>query len=496
MSLSVLFIFIASIAIVLTLVANVMLKGNHNWLLHFFQFFSGSLFLVSGYVKAVDPLGTAYKMEQYFAEFESTFSDTWMSFMSGLFPWLSQSSAWFAIIMVVLELVIGALLLLGIWRRFTAWAFFIIILFFTMLTGFTYLTGYVPSGSNFFSFGEWAEFNKTNMRVTDCGCFGDFIKLEPKTSFLKDVFLLIPAIWFLFAWRSFHQFFSHTVRKNLAIGFTLVAFLFSMYNVYMDEPVIDFRPFTPGVNILAEKERQEEALANVPVTMVIEHKGDGHIVKMSQEEYMKVFRDYPKEEWNYLDPEVGEPDIPITKLREFEVSSLEGGDGTYELLDYEGYHFLIISQDLLDDGFEEVTTLIQDTLWTTDTVVVEGDTLVVSRIEQIDQHTLVTRDYFWKKRYLRAYNEVVMPLVSAAEAEGIPSRLILKFSNEDKVLDLISEIGFEGEVYQADDILLKTIMRSNPGVLLMKDGEIIQKWHHRKVPDFQDIKAKHIQLND
>jgi uncharacterized membrane protein YphA (DoxX/SURF4 family) len=492
MSLTVLFFFIATIAIVLTLIANVLLRGNRQWLLHFFQYFSGALFVVSGYVKAVDPLGTAYKMEQYFAEFEATFQGTWLSFLSGLFPWLSQGSVWFAIIMVVLELVIGVLLLLGVWRRFAAWAFFIIILFFTALTGFTYLTGYVPSDANFFAFGDWTTFNQTNMRVTDCGCFGDFIKLEPRTSFLKDVFLLIPAIWFLLAWGSFHQFFSQSLRRLLAIGFTLLSLLFCLYNVYMNEPVIDFRPFTPGVNIRAEKEAQDEALANVPVTMVIENKADGRIVKLAQDEYMKVFRDYPKEEWTFLDPEVGEPDIPITKVREFEVSTLDGDEGTYALLDFEGYHFWIISQDLLDDGYDELVRLTQDTLWTTDTLVVDGDTLMVQRVEQIDQRTEVEHDYKWRKRYLGAFNDVIMPLVNEAAAAGIPSRLVLKYANQDKVLDLVDEIGFEGDVYLADDILLKTIMRSNPGLLLMKDGEIIQKWHFRKVPGFQDIKARYI----
>ena len=68
---------------------------------------------------------------------------------------------------------------------------FLLVAFFTVLTGFTYLTGFVPDGSNFFDFGSWVGVhNENNMKVKDCGCFGDFIKLKPKTSFLKDVFLL------------------------------------------------------------------------------------------------------------------------------------------------------------------------------------------------------------------------------------------------------------------------------------------------------------------
>jgi uncharacterized membrane protein YphA (DoxX/SURF4 family) len=140
------------------------------------------------------PLGTAYKMEQYFAEFQGTFEDTTLSFMAPLFPTLSEYAIGFSVGMIVFEIILGLMLLLGSWPKVTAWAFFLLVLFFTFLTGFTYLTGYVPEGVNFFQFGQWGPYVETNMKVTDCGCFGDFIKLEPKTSFLKDIFLLVPSL--------------------------------------------------------------------------------------------------------------------------------------------------------------------------------------------------------------------------------------------------------------------------------------------------------------
>src|SRR5690606_2551105 len=139
----------------------------------------------------------------------------------------------------VLEILIGLTLLTGLWKRFTAWAFFLIILFFTVLTGFTYLTGFIPTSSNFFAFSEWGAFAKTNMRVTDCGCFGDFIKLDPRTSFLKDVFLLIPAIYFLFKYRGFIEIFKPKTQKLLVLSLTLATILFCFRNIYMDEPITD-----------------------------------------------------------------------------------------------------------------------------------------------------------------------------------------------------------------------------------------------------------------
>lgn len=490
MSLTTLVLFIGTIAILLTLVSYQFSKSRPNWILHFLQFFSGTLFLVSGYVKAVDPIGTALKMEQYFAEFEATFEPTWLSFLSKIFPILSEGSIWVALIMVILEIFIGLTLITGLWKKFTAWAFFLIILFFTVLTGFTYLTGFVPTSSNFFSFSEWGVFAKSNMRVTDCGCFGDFIKLDPRTSFFKDVFLLIPAIYFLFSYRSFIEIFKPGTKRAIVITLTLATILFCIRNVWMGEPVTDFRPFTPGVDIKAEKEKQDEALMNVPMTMVIKNKATGEVVKMDQDAYMKVYKDYPKDAWEYLDPEVGEPDIPITKIREFEISNMDGEDATYEILDFEGYQFLIVSPKLILDGIIESTVTVLDTLYAADTIVVGVDTLVNQRIEQIDQRTIPKNEYEWNSNYLEIYKDKIMPLVKAASQDELPVRFITAFSSPEILADLKDNIGLPGDSYQADDILIKTIMRSNPGVLLLKNGTIINKWHHRKLPEYQNIKQQ------
>lgn len=79
--------------------------------------------MFSGWVKAVDPMGTAFKMEDYFAEFESTFSETAMSFVAPLFPLLSQYSLAFAIFMIIFEIVLGIMLILGDRPKWTSWLF-------------------------------------------------------------------------------------------------------------------------------------------------------------------------------------------------------------------------------------------------------------------------------------------------------------------------------------------------------------------------------------
>ena len=86
MNLGTLILVIGSVAVVLTLLTGLVLKAHKSWLMTFLQIFTGVLFIFSGWVKAVDPLGTAYKMHQYFAEFEFTFVETWFSFLAPIFP--------------------------------------------------------------------------------------------------------------------------------------------------------------------------------------------------------------------------------------------------------------------------------------------------------------------------------------------------------------------------------------------------------------------------
>lgn len=180
-------IYIAIAAVLLTIGMMYVMKNNKSVLMSFVQNFAGLLFIFSGWVKAVDPMGTAIKMEDYFAEFNAAFADSAFSFLAPMFPFFSQYSLAVAIFMIIFEIVLGVMLILGDRPKLTAWLFLLVI-FFTILTGYTYLTGFVPLDTTFFKFGNWTEFKATNMRVTDCGCFGDFIKLDPRVSFLRIFF--------------------------------------------------------------------------------------------------------------------------------------------------------------------------------------------------------------------------------------------------------------------------------------------------------------------
>ena len=143
MTLTKVFVITTIVAIILTLMVEFVFKKRKSWLLSFVQNFTGFFFLFSGIVKAVDPLGTAYKMDQYFAEFQDQFARMGMDTFSQLFPWLASFSTGFSVGMIVLELALGVALIVG-WSRFwTSVIFFLTVIMFTILTGsvsYTHLT--------------------------------------------------------------------------------------------------------------------------------------------------------------------------------------------------------------------------------------------------------------------------------------------------------------------------------------------------------------------
>ena len=487
-----LLLFVGVVALLLTGAVAIFNKGQKNWLMSYLQNFTGFLFIFSGFVKAADPLGTAYKMEQYFTEFESTFEGTWMSFIAPLFPQLSSISSWFSVAMVIFEIVLGIMLIIGARKKLTSWLFFLLVAFFTFLTGFTYLTGYVPEGGNFFDFSTWADYDKNNMKVTDCGCFGDFLKLEPKISFFKDVFLLFPAVYFLFKWREMHQLFSDKARSVTLIASTVLLFVYSISNFIWDIPHIDFRPFNIGKDVATQRTAELDAMSNVQIkSWVLEHKSDGRTMEVPNAQYMKEFQSY-KEEWSVVDNIQTEPTVKKTKLSDFEVMDLDGEDVTEGFLAEKGYTIMLVAHKLKYDS-EMATRIVQDTTFAIDTVMIfdqetktETEQIVksISNIAPSDQRYV---KYNWDVDYIDKYNSVIKPLAEKAKSAGVKVKAVMGGADENIVSSFREVTGLDIEYYKADDILLKTIVRSNPGIVLWKDGKIVFKWHYKKVPSFDTI---------
>jgi len=453
MTLTTLLIRITIAAIILTALTGFVFKKQKNWLITFLQHFCGSLFLFSGWVKAVDPLGTAYKITDYFGEFESTFGGSAMSFLAPIFPLLSKYAVHLSVGMIVLEIVLGLMLIMGSKVKFAAWAFLLLNLFFTFLTGFTYLTGYVPEGVNFFDFGNWGDYKVTNMKVTDCGCFGDFLKLEPKVSFLKDLALLVPAFFFVFRSKSMHNLVGSKLSTGILGVSTIGLLAYCFSNYVWDIPHADFRPFKVEADIRTQRTAELEAQANVQITdWVLQNKATKEELILPNATYMKQFQNYPKTEWSIIDQIKTEPAIKSTKLSEFAVENAEGYDISEELLNDPGYSIMMVCYKLKgeDDNFD--------------------------------------------KNYVERFTQVTNTFTTAAEKAGWKVYGIAGAAGTDKIEKFRHEAQTAYPFYMADDILLKTIVRSNPGIVLMKDGKILDKWHYKQLPAFEEVQANYKNL--
>ncbi len=485
-------------ALVLTAGVGFLYKSHKSWLMTFLQNYCGALFIFSGWVKAVDPLGTAYKMEQYFDEFYSTFEGTWFGFIAPLFPVFSKYAIWFSLFMIILEIVLGIMLIIGAKQKLTSWIFLLLVAFFLVLTGFTYLTGYVPNGVNFFQFGSWGEYNANNMKVTDCGCFGDFIKLLPKTSFFKDVALMIPAIYFVMRHKDMHELFNNKV-KNAIISISTIALLFYCFsNFVWDLPKNDFRPFKIGTDVRAVREAEENAMAAVQITgWLLEHKETGESLTVPNADYMRDYTAKYKGVYKVVDQIKGEPAIESTKISEFEITDLRGNDITDDILYNDQPHFLIVNYMLKGDPSRE-TRIVKDSVFVMDTVVVasnDSDVLDTVVVRNFDQEVEREEHYIsqnWKQSYIKTHIEKLKPFTDKAKNLGIPVLMAIGKSDPEAIMDFDKATGLAIDYGMADDILLKTIVRSNPGVVLWKDGKILDKWHINKLPKFEDVVEEHL----
>jgi len=489
MTLGQLLLYVGIAAIFVSLIVAFIFKKKNDWLTTYLQSFCGCLFLFSGWVKAVDPMGTAYKLENYFTEFESTFEGSWFSFIAPLFPLLSEYGIWLSVGTVVFEILLGIMLILGLFPKFTSWAFTLLILFFTGLTGFTYLTGYVPDGINFFEFSKWGEYNKTNMKVTDCGCFGDFLILEPKVSFLKDIFLLIPSFYFIFFHKKFHQLIENKAISRSIVGLsTLGLIVYCLSNYMWDLPQADFRPFNKGKDVKKQREAELDAMASIKIlAWKLKNKESGKVVELSNDIYMKEFKNYPKAEWEVVDQIKSEPAIKASKISEMEFTNMDGNDVTDEILDSQESIFVIIAKKLEGKAVSSKVT-VQDSIFAVDTIHLDnGNSELVKSFMGLEDKQVTKTNYKWDSKYIDNYKTKVVPLIQEAAKNKIKSYIVVGGADPTMINAFEEEVESGAQFLTADDILLKTIVRSNPGITLWKGGKILNKWHISQFPGYEKL---------
>ncbi len=360
------------------------------WALQAARFLVGGLFIFSGAIKINDPVGTAIKLEEYFEVFAIDIASFFELFVPMALP--------LAVFLCVLEVVLGIAVLLNYRVKITYWLLLIIIVFFTFLT--------------FYS----AYFDK----VTDCGCFGDAIKLTPWESFIKDIILTV-FIAFLFVKREAmeEEGTAVGVTKDIVIATATAFSLFIGIYAIRHLPFIDFRTYKIGNNLPQLMEPSGE----LKYEYVMEK--DGKEYRMEQYPTDKA---YQFKEMVILNPEV-QP-----KITDYAVWNDEG-DYTQET--FTGNKLFVITYSVAKvnkDHFSEINTLISQ---------LNG---------QVDSWALTASD------------------PASFEAFRHEVQLSIPF-------------------YYSDATVLKTIVRSNPGLLLVKDGIVKGKWHFNDVPTASEVMA-------
>lgn len=356
----------------------------------------GVLFIISGFIKANDPLGFSYKLDEYFTVF-------------GM-PWLSVLSLWLAIGICAFEIGLGVALLLGAKMKFTVWSLLLMTIFFTFLT-----------------FWSW----KFDV-VKDCGCFGDALKLKPFESFMKDVILLI-LITFIYLGRSnIKPVFGEKASTVLAyLGF-IGSFVFSIY-CYMHLPIIDFRPYAIGKSIPEGMKLPPNAITD-SVVMVFIYEKDGKQVELNMDQLKTIDDTYKFVDRK--DKVIREGDKP--PIHDFTINTADGTNVTNDVLAMKNV-FLLVAYDLNHTN-EKVQGQIND-------------------------------------------------FVALCQKDGIEF-IGMTSATPKEVDDFRHKHNSMFEYYYSDATMLKTMIRSNPGLILLKNGTVADMWHYNDFPTYDEVRVR------
>lgn len=355
------------------------------------RFLLGGVLVFSGFVKAVDPLGSQYKIQDYLEAFQIA------SWFPSFFPLL------IGVVLAAIEFSVGVFLFLGIRKTTAAWLSLLLMIFMTPLT--LYLALANP--------------------VSDCGCFGDAWVLTNWQTFWKNVVLLVAAIS-VFKWKSLIiRFISLKMEWLISLYTFLFVFALSFYCL-AKLPILDFRPYKIGQSIREGMVIPEGAKPTVFESIfVLEKNGE-------KKEF--TLENYPDSTWKFIETrtivkEKGyEPPIHDFSMMEME----SGEDVTDSVLTDKGYSFL----------------------------------LVAHRIEEADDSNI----------------DLINEIYDYSVEHGY--RFYCLTSSPDDQIELWKDkTGAEYPFCLMDDITLKTMIRSNPGLMLMKDGTVLNKWSGGELPD-------------
>jgi uncharacterized membrane protein YphA (DoxX/SURF4 family) len=373
---------------------------NLNWTLNVIaRVLVGLVFIFSSFVKGVDPMGTSFKITEYL---------TAWTFLGMSFDWLTPLATIMSMGLITLEFLVGVLLLTGGFRRFSAWLLALMMLFFTFTTLFDAITN----------------------EVTDCGCFGDAIKLTNWQTFWKNVLLDVPTVW-IFLTRNLRR--KLRFERDMLISlFAVVAMVvFGLYNIN-NEPCIDFRSWKVGNQMI---DMDKDAQVKSYVTYV--NKETGERDEFLSDELVQRMEDPEWEQkWEWESSRVEDPH----EIR---------ADG-----------FSMLDMDMNDHAKEMIGS---------------EEYLLIATIHHLEK---VNKDGV----------EGIEEAMEWAEESGVQMVLLTSALAED-VQSFLYANGFDDlEFYFADATAIETMLRSNPGFILLKEGKVLGKWHYRHADDIEDFK--------
>lgn len=365
-----------------------------NILFHLARIIVGALFVFSGFVKGIDPWGSAYKFIDYFSALGLD-SFSWAAYSLGM-------------ILSLAEFFVGVGILFGLRFKIFPIGALLFMLFFTPLT-------------------LWIAIANP---VTDCGCFGDAWVITNWETFYKNLVLLILSI---LIWGK-HSGIKPWPLPALRTGLSLLVLLIYMVTVARSawlEPVIDFRPFKVGVNI-------PEAMAIPPDAEpdIYEHalyyrnKKSNEVVRFSDKDY--PWEDTENWEFERMDEPVLVKEGFRPAIKSFVVETYQGDNIADRFLYDPGYVFVMVSHKLERASLRNIEKFNRLALW--------------------------------------------------ADQNGF-AFIGLTSSDPSAFENFKREAGIKFDFYTADEIDLKTIVRSNPGLLVLKNGTIAGKYSHNNLPD-------------
>lgn len=346
------------------------------------RYIVGVLFLISGFVKIVDPTGTAIKFEEYFTLFAQD-----IPFMSGLFEAMVPAAMFFSFLLTSLEIVIGIALIINYRSKITAPTLLGLIGFFTILTWYSF------------------QFDK----VTDCGCFGDAMPLTPGQSFSKDLVLMVFAVVIFLARKKDTRKRNELNLDAAVIGVWGISLLFAYVNL-AHLPVIDFRPYAIGNNL--------DTLLN-----------DG---------------EQPVYKFKFLDK---------TTNKEIIAEEYLTGDN-YE---YTGY---------VEEGGKQAT------LADFQPMDAQGN-IATNILLNGEQYWIVWGDVNKNREDMEQIRNLFATQSKEVPAYFLTSSPFEHYSDE--------KLGF-ANYFELDETVIKAMIRSNPGLVKVKDGVVMDKWHLNDLP--------------